>query len=95
MMMVISKWGGCEVISKFGLEINCGGGWRWSLLLTSFCQVSSPSSVWFLTSGHHLFCCSPLQPDLPLGLGGRIVWSKGWIPSPRERSWRCEHELQN
>lgn len=82
MRMVISKWGGCEVTSKFG------GGSGWSLLLTSFCQVSSPSSVWFLTSGHHLFCRSLLQPDLPLGRGGRVVWSKGWILSPREMSWR-------
>lgn len=26
MRIIISKWGGCEVTSKFGLEINCGEG---------------------------------------------------------------------
>lgn len=31
MRTVISKWGGCEVTSKFGLEINCGGGGWWGL----------------------------------------------------------------
>lgn len=53
--MVISKWGGCEVISKFGLEINCGGGGWWGLGVVLASHLLLPGQLSKLCLVSHLW----------------------------------------